>query len=182
MDGGVRAAVVAGTLLVGLIVVAPGAQCAGRPGPDPHRPAGRTAGKVHIRATPTPSPPGGDGRLAGSAAGEGRTHPGRAESPESTEPAEASESPGDDAEGADTDQAPDASPSAVPSPHRRADAARRRPSVPPPPPPPDDGRERARREAMDYGDRVMRVLPLGTGMTLTGLGLAFFALRLRRTK
>lgn len=33
-----------------------------------------------------------------------------------------------------------------------------------------------------YGDRVLRVLPLGTGLALTGLGLGFFALRLRRAK
>ncbi|MBC3993750.1 hypothetical protein H8N00_33750, partial [Streptomyces sp. AC563] len=34
--------------------------------------------------------------------------------------------------------------------------------------------------AAEPGDRVMRVLPLGTGMALTGLGLAYFGLRLRR--
>ncbi|MGK5732987.1 hypothetical protein [Streptomyces sp. URMC 124] len=36
--------------------------------------------------------------------------------------------------------------------------------------------------AAAYGDRVLRVLPLGTGLALTGLGLGFFALRLRRPR
>ncbi|MBB5934030.1 hypothetical protein [Streptomyces zagrosensis] len=35
-------------------------------------------------------------------------------------------------------------------------------------------------ENAESGGRVMRVLPLGTGMALTGLGLAYFGLRLRR--
>lgn len=36
-------------------------------------------------------------------------------------------------------------------------------------------------EAVDQGNGVHRVLPLGAGMALTGLGLAFIALRLRRS-
>lgn len=40
--------------------------------------------------------------------------------------------------------------------------------------------QQARAEAAEPPARVMRVLPLGTGMALTGVGLAFIALRLRR--
>ncbi|MFD7662464.1 hypothetical protein [Streptomyces sp. NPDC059788] len=39
---------------------------------------------------------------------------------------------------------------------------------------------RAPYPATDQGNGVHRVLPLGAGMALTGLGLAFIALRLRR--
>ncbi|RLV01488.1 hypothetical protein CTZ27_13435 [Streptomyces griseocarneus] len=171
-------AVVAGSVLVALIVGAPGAEGTGRPGPGPHRPHIRPApGLLRApRATPTPVPSESDGRLAGSTAGEGRTHPGRA--------TESADGGADDAEDADTDQDdPDDTPSPSvrlsipPSPWRQADAARPGRTPPPPAPPPDGSRE-----SMGYGDHVMRVLPLGTGMTLTGLGLGFFALRLRRSR
>ncbi|MCC3772960.1 hypothetical protein K6I34_007024, partial [Streptomyces sp. UNOC14_S4] len=171
-----------------------GAEGTGRPGPGPRRPHIRpvpepdrqAARVVHPapgllrvpRATPTPAPvpSESDGRLAGSAAGEGRTHPGRA--------TESVDGGADEAEDADTDQddpddtpTPSAGPSVLPSPWRQADAARPG-RTPPPPVPAEDGS----RESMGYGDHVMRVLPLGTGMTLTGLGLGFFALRLRRSR
>ncbi|MFH8367883.1 hypothetical protein [Streptomyces sp. NPDC018031] len=70
-----------------------------------------------------------------------------------------------------------------------------RPSVPAAPPPYAHDRaadrlteqaartvaEEARADAAKPPGRVMRVLPLGTGMALTGVGLAFIGLRLRRS-
>lgn len=132
---------------------------------------------------PTPAPPGGDGRLAGNAAGEGRTHPGRATDPvPSEEPSDDAESEADD-ETASAEPVPGGSPSATQRTGGRADAARTR--HPGTRPVPEDGRgsgaDGRGGEQAAYEDRVMRVLPLGTGMMLTGLGLGFIALRLRRT-
>lgn len=137
-----------------------------------------------LRPPPVSPPPGSSAeaeerRLAGTVAGEGRTHPGRGEEPSE----EASPSP-----------APPVRPSPRPRVRRgsglpppgdvRADGAEppAPPARPPLRPPPaaavraDDGRGGPARTP----DPVLRVLPLGTGMALTGLGLGFFALRLRR--
>ncbi|MEU3352046.1 hypothetical protein [Streptomyces sp. NPDC037389] len=101
------------------------------------------------------------GLLAGTVAGEGRGHPGRTEiSPSAISPASSS-SPSLSAPAGATrgGRSGGAGPGAVPGGAAHAPG---------------------RREAAGEPDRVMRVLPLGTGMTLTGLGLGFIALRLRR--
>lgn len=89
--------------------------------------------------------------LAGSRAGVGRTPPGR------TLPSPAETGP------------------AVPPP---AD----RPTVPASPTPRTERPDPARQTviARGSGPLLVNVLPLGTGLLLTGLGLAFLALRLRR--
>ncbi|MFG2181283.1 hypothetical protein ACGFLS_21495 [Streptomyces abikoensis] len=127
--------------------------------PAPSVPAVATTTTVFPSAPPSPVA----GLLAGTVAGEGRGHPGRTEIPSSA-PA-GSSPPAPSASGgtpatAEGHRAP---------PHSNAPGG----AAPAP----------GRREAVETDretERVMRVLPLGTGMTLTGLGLGFIALRLRR--
>ncbi|MBC2873641.1 MULTISPECIES: hypothetical protein [Streptomyces] len=113
------------------------------------------------------TPPATDaGRLAGTVAGQGRPHPGRAP--------EAPENP----------SGPEQDPYGSPAPDTGADpepAWTPAQVVPEPPVRPAPARAGSRNGgAAPDEEPVMRVLPLGTGMTLTGLGLGFLALRLRR--
>ncbi|MEV5509185.1 hypothetical protein [Streptomyces orinoci] len=118
-----------------------------------------------LSGTASPSPPPDEGRLAGTAAGVGRPHPGRAMDPseaaeEDNPEREAPSSPG-------PSRVPTPPPTRAPAPPAAArldGAAGDRGTQQQPPPP----------------RRVLRILPLGTGLALTGLGLGFFALRLRR--
>lgn len=129
-----------------------------------------------------------DGDLAGTHAGEGRNHPGR-----SVAPTTAPDPPDDTARPSHTptdaggrpsgrDQAdprlspaPDWTPSSPRPPRERERRGAREL-------PQDDRPYATERTAAEPGDRTMRVLPLGTGLALTGLGLglAFLGLRLRR--
>ncbi|MFI8991002.1 hypothetical protein ACIG63_39450 [Streptomyces antimycoticus] len=137
-----------------------------------------------------------DGGLAGTRAGEGRTHPGRTRPPA---PSLSDEDPsagtrdrdgerdgeGDESgteSGTESDEGtgrfslvPEWTPSSLPMPQRpdRHQAREVLPSGQP---------YGAQRSAAEPSERAMRVLPLGTGLALTGLGLglAFFGLRLRR--
>ncbi|MEU1822859.1 hypothetical protein ABZ502_10480 [Streptomyces abikoensis] len=124
--------------------------------PAPSVPAVATTTTVFPSVPPSPVA----GLLAGTVAGEGRGHPGRTEiSPSAPAGASPSASGGTPAAG-EGHRAP---------PHSNAPGG----AAPAP----------GRREAVETdreAERVMRVLPLGTGMTLTGLGLGFIALRLRR--
>ncbi|MET7933384.1 hypothetical protein [Streptomyces sp. NPDC005322] len=118
-----------------------------------------------------------DGGLAGTRAGEGRAHPGRADTP--------SPSPSDDdppGGGHDQDEGagrlpliPGWTPSSLPVPGKpdRQQAQRL---------PRSEQVYGSQRTGTGPSDRAMRVLPLGTGLALTGLGLglAFLGLRLRR--
>ncbi|MET7766890.1 hypothetical protein [Streptomyces sp. NPDC005336] len=127
--------------------------------------------------TAAPAARADDGGLAGTRAGEGRAHPGRAETP--------SASPSDDDPSAgayDEDEGvgrlplmPDWTPSSllVPEKPDRNQAQR----LPRSEQPYDSSRTGA-----EPSGQAMRVLPLGTGLALTGLGLglAFLGLRLRR--
>ncbi|GAX58063.1 hypothetical protein [Streptomyces olivochromogenes] len=115
-----------------------------------------------------PAPSAGASR-AGSSAGEGRTHPGREESPardedgsrEDTVPTYTDRDPDEENAASDRPEAtgaPEPSrPAAVPVQHNEVG-----PATPPEP--------------------VLKILPLGGGLILIGLGLglAFLALRLRR--
>lgn len=99
-----------------------------------------------------PAPP--DQRFAGTRAGEGRARPGR---PPGTLP-----------------YVPDESAQPI------ADAFRS-----PPPPPPPSARPAVARKVQPSrltttSDLRIHVLSMGAGLTLTGLGLGFLALRLRR--
>ncbi|MBQ1090959.1 hypothetical protein [Streptomyces sp. B93] len=91
-------------------------------------------------------------RRAGSSAGEGRARPGRPVEP-----------------GAEV---PSTAPAASAGPPQRATA------VPVPPAPP----EQPVRQAGGGAEPVLRILPLGSGLVLIGLGLglAFVGLRVRR--
>ncbi|MFI9721045.1 hypothetical protein ACIHFE_15555 [Streptomyces sp. NPDC052396] len=110
-----------------------------------------------LTGTASPSPDAS--QLAGTAAGVGRAHPGRAV--ESAEEENPEEEPG-------SSPPTTASPAPRPAPHAPA-AARL------------DGAAGERDVRGTPAPRpVLRILPLGTGLALTGLGLGFFALRLRR--
>ncbi|QKV93715.1 hypothetical protein HUT19_19740 [Streptomyces sp. NA02950] len=118
-----------------------------------------------------------DGGLAGTRAGEGRTHPGRTDPPASSPPGE--DVPGgvsEEGEGASSWQlVPRWTPSSLTVPETGEPPMARELA-------PSEHRYETRRTAAEPGDRAMRVLPLGTGLALTGLGLglAFLGLRLRR--
>ncbi|MCG0289162.1 hypothetical protein [Streptomyces sp. PSAA01] len=132
------------------------------------------------------------GGLAGTRAGEGRTHPGRIRPPAPSPPDEDPSAGTGDGDG-DTDGygnesgiesdegtgrfslVPEWTPSSLPMP-QRPDRHQARESLPSGQP------YGAQRTAAEPSERAMRVLPLGTGLALTGLGLglAFFGLRLRR--
>ena len=118
-----------------------------------------------------------DGELAGTHAGEGRSHPGRSAAPTtSPDPSHTPADPGG------RDQAdprlslvPDWTPSSLRLPHERESRGAREPSQ-------DDRPYATERTAASPGERATRVLPFGTGLALSGLGLglAFLGLRLRR--
>ncbi|MGW7620256.1 hypothetical protein ACWGLG_31385 [Streptomyces antimycoticus] len=133
-----------------------------------------------------------DGGLAGTRAGEGRTHPGRtrppAPSPSDEDPSAGTrdgngEGDGDgDESGTEGDEGtgrfslvPEWTRSSLPMPQRPDRHQAREPL-------PSGQPYGAQRTAAEPSERAMRVLPLGTGLALTGLGLglAFFGLRLRR--
>ncbi|MGP3945671.1 MULTISPECIES: hypothetical protein [Streptomyces] len=130
------------------------------------------------------------GGLAGTRAGEGRTHPGRTRPPASSPPDEDpsagtrdGDGDGDGNEsGTESDEGagrfslvPEWTPSSLPMPQRPDRHQAREPL-------PSGQPYGAQRTATEPSERAMRVLPLGTGLALTGLGLglAFFGLRLRR--
>ncbi|MBF6046112.1 hypothetical protein GO001_12880 [Streptomyces sp. NRRL B-1677] len=218
---GLRTRLIAGPLLAAsalVVAAAPHPVLPALPEPSPGRPPPRAASAApepvpgptrHASAPPAP----GEGRLAGTSAGEGRLHPGREPgrthrptappaisgslpSDESDEPSgspsadpsedtgtEAGEDTPGPAEDAPGEDAPDTAPPAAVD---EAGGVPEQPQEPAGPVTPDpvSTRSPAARNTRTaaYGDRVLRVLPLGTGLALTGLGLGFFALRLRRAK
>ncbi|MBI0318312.1 hypothetical protein, partial [Streptomyces javensis] len=109
-------------------------------------------------------------------AGEGRAHPGRTGTPTPSSPdGDPSRDTGDDEGTGRFSVVPEWTPSSLPVP-QRPDRHQARESLPSGQP------YGAQRTAAEPSARAMRVLPLGTGLALTGLGLglAFFGLRLRR--
>ncbi|WP_049719117.1 hypothetical protein [Streptomyces caatingaensis] len=169
MIAGTRPGVLVGLTTAAVLVLAPGTARA-EDGPSPR----------HVPRGPVPSA-ADPGRLAGTVAGQGRAHPGRAPEP-SRAPAERPdeeappEEPGAAPEASETPAGAAATPVPDPSPSPT-------PSSPAPPPGPvrAEGRAAARGDASGAPpEHVMRVLPLGTGLTLTGLGIGFLGLRLRR--
>ncbi|MFI7499335.1 hypothetical protein ACIBVL_12625 [Streptomyces sp. NPDC049687] len=150
-----------------------------------------TYGVVSASATPAPSSPEPD--RAGSRAGEGRARPGRADEDEAEDEVE-DEVEDEDAgqeEGADEDgtvDSPDESDaSAEPEPDADADAVTESPGdgavAPVGSEAPQDGVGRAAAQGERAEEPVLRILPLGSGLVLIGLGLALglAALRLRRS-
>ena len=134
-----------------------------------------------------------DDDMAGTRAGEGRAHPGRGEMPGASASADPSaESHGEHGEhqehgvgheagvGSRKGQVPLVpgwTPSSLPVPERRDQRRRQAQDLPR-----SEQKYDSRRIGANPGSRATRVLPLGTGLALTGLGLglAFFGLRLRR--
>ncbi|MCA6093555.1 hypothetical protein LE181_15475 [Streptomyces sp. SCA3-4] len=167
MGGGSRTAAVLG-LAVSAALISAGPAWAGEPEPTSAPPSLPVTATTSTTVFPSSPPSPGAGRLAGTVAGEGRRHPGR-------ETDDETRSDHEDAGRPQRPAAPHApSPSSAPRPPGGA-APARQPAHQPARAPARDPADQA-----DPADRVIRVLPLGTGMTLTGLGLGFLALRLRR--
>ncbi|MEU4209775.1 hypothetical protein AB0F13_07195 [Streptomyces sp. NPDC026206] len=167
MGGGSRTVTLLG-LAVSAALIAPWSARAEEPEPTAPAPSVPVTATTSTTVFPSSPPTPGAGQLAGTVAGEGRKHPGRA-----------TESP----PGAPPRSRPHASSGAAPEEAEAVEGAE--PGAPavrtPQPPAYAPGRAaRAPARRADPADRVMRVLPLGTGMALTGLGLGFIALRLRR--
>ncbi|WP_432587434.1 hypothetical protein ABVG11_18430 [Streptomyces sp. HD1123-B1] len=116
-----------------------------------------------------------DGGLAGTHAGEGRTHPGRTDPPAVLPPADDGGTGEEGEDGRSWELVPrwtssELTPPETDGPPMARDLA------------PSQRRYETGRTAAEPSGRAMRVLPLGTGLALTGLGLglAFLGLRLRR--
>ncbi|MGK5632168.1 hypothetical protein [Streptomyces sp. URMC 123] len=133
-----------------------------------------------------------DGALAGHRAGQGRERPGRPEDPPAAHPADQAapdardardpEAPGDVPRDPDRPaEAADPRTGAPEAPDEPAGPAESAPAADPGADAGSDTRPGIRREVADRAsdDHVPTVLPLGTGLTLMGLGLGFFALRMR---
>ncbi|MFI9238978.1 hypothetical protein [Streptomyces sp. NPDC053079] len=149
-------------LAVSAVLIAPWPAWAEEPEPTAPAPSVPVSATTATTVFPSSPPSPGAGQLAGTVAGEGRRHPGRPESPP-VEPPRSRPRPSPGSAEAGDGAGPVVQVTQAPS-HVPGGAARAR------------GHARSAEPA----DRVMRVLPLGTGMALTGLGLGFLALRLRR--
>ncbi|WP_405646108.1 hypothetical protein [Streptomyces sp. NBC_00019] len=145
--------------------MAPKAEVA-RSGPALHgaRPAPRAKGTASPSAEPS---------RAGSRAGEGRDRPGRREAAETAETGEEDAGAGVGSE-SEAEQPADGDAGVVPEPSREA--------VPNASPPPQRPVREAVTRAESPTEPVLRILPLGSGLVLIGLGLglAFVGLRVRR--
>ncbi|MFI9205701.1 hypothetical protein [Streptomyces sp. NPDC053048] len=172
MDGAARAAVLVG-LAVSAALISTGAARADDPDPSAPPPSAPVPATTSTTVFPSSPPSPGASELAGTVAGVGREHPGRAAEPSpSGRP------------GIRSPRAPHPQDGQQPADEREQTAAEEGPSPHPGPPRAPARRAAPERERQDAGatdrERVMRVLPLGTGMALAGLGLGFIGLRLRR--
>ncbi|MEV5606923.1 hypothetical protein [Streptomyces sp. NPDC052225] len=113
--------------------------------------AGTPAAYAAGRGVAHAAEPSPHGSLAGSRAGVGRTPPGR------------------------TLPSPAVTEDALPPPPAVAET-----TAPASPTPRTERPNAARQTVLPGGGRVVNILPLGAGLLLTGLGLGFLALRLRR--
>jgi hypothetical protein len=135
------------------------------------------SGPDAAHASPEPS-------RAGSHAGEGRQRPGRTAEPTADEDEdEGGGGVGDDTAGLTADGDDDGSPSAGPASPAPADSASSQEAAPVPSSPPLRPLRQTVTHAEGTAEPVLRILPLGTGLILIGLGLglAFIALRVRRS-
>ncbi|MFI6468095.1 hypothetical protein [Streptomyces sp. NPDC050538] len=116
---------------------------------------------------------------AGSRAGEGRERPGRTAEPTADE----DENEGEDTAGLTADGDDGGSPSASPASPAPADSASSQEAAPVPSSPPLQPLRQTVTRAEGSAEPVLRILPLGSGLILIGLGLglAFIALRVRRS-
>nr|WSY53265.1 hypothetical protein OG999_26165 [Streptomyces sp. NBC_00886] len=149
---------------------------AGRlPAPPPVRHPAHAPGPGETLA---PASASADPSRAGSRAGEGRERPGRTAEPTTDEDGDESggEGDGEDTPGLEADDG-DRSDSPAP-----ADSASRQEAGLVPSSPPLQPVHQTVARAEDPAEPVLRILPLGSGLILIGLGLglAFIALRVRR--
>ncbi|MEU3500395.1 hypothetical protein ABZ726_06370 [Streptomyces hundungensis] len=181
MTPGIRSLTAAVSLTGALLLTPlPYAAAVGTPSPGPPtsaspsgtaRPSPRT--EPSPRTDPSPQAVSQDQHLAGSRAGEGRTRPGRTAQdflPDATD-AMASDEAVPGREPAEPPPAAD-----VPPPEPPPPTPARTPGGTLPP-----GRHHRSPQALSgNSDLRVHVLSMGAGLTLTGLGLGFLALRLRR--
>ncbi|KKD09712.1 hypothetical protein [Streptomyces sp. WM6386] len=125
-----------------------------------------------LRPKATASPSAEPSR-AGSRAGEGRERPGRREAAQTAETGEEDAGAGVGSE-SEAEQPSDGDATVVPEPSLEA--------VPNASPPPQRPVRQAVTRAESPAEPVLRILPLGSGLVLIGLGLglAFVGLRVRR--
>ncbi|MFE9404589.1 hypothetical protein ACFYNY_22935 [Streptomyces sp. NPDC006530] len=159
-----------------LLTPLPYAAAVGTPSPGPPTsasPSGTASPRTEPspRSDPSPQAVSQDQHLAGSRAGEGRTRPGRTAQnllPDATDAVTPEEA------GHEVVAPP--SPAEVPPPEPSPPAPAHTPGGTRPP-----GRHHRSPQALSNGsDLRVHVLSMGAGLTLTGLGLGFLALRLRR--
>ncbi|MFD7015054.1 hypothetical protein [Streptomyces sp. NPDC059928] len=142
-------------------------------------------------ARPSSPPASAEQRLAGSRAGEGRTRPGRVSPPHDFLPYAADDElqlP-DAVRPAQQEDAPQTQTQTQPQPQPQTPVPKPpepRESAPPPAPstapqrPPSAHHHPSAQAVTDESDLRYHVLSLGAGLALTGLGLGFLGLRLRR--
>ncbi|WP_405949287.1 hypothetical protein OG588_25365 [Streptomyces prunicolor] len=135
------------------------------------------AGPDAAHASPDPS-------RAGNLAGEGRERPGRTAAEPTTDEDEGGDAgEGDDTAGPTADGDDDGSQSDNPGSPTPADSPSAQEADPVPTSPPLQPLHHTVTHAEDPTEPVLRILPLGSGLILIGLGLglAFIALRVRRS-
>jgi len=134
------------------------------------------AGPDAAHASPDPS-------RAGNLAGEGRERPGRTAEPTTDEDESGGAGEGDDTAGPTADGDDDGSQSDSPASPTPADSPSSQEAAPVPTSSPLRPLHHTVTHAEDPTEPVLRILPLGSGLILIGLGLglAFIALRVRRS-
>ncbi|MFI6683050.1 hypothetical protein [Streptomyces sp. NPDC050485] len=179
----------AAATLTGVLLLTPLPYAAADDTPTPSPPATAVPSRSpNSSPSAQPSPPAASGeqRLAGSRAGEGRTRPGRVPPPHDFPYAPDTELP-DAVRPAQQEAVPEMPPQApVPEPPETPETPE--PSQPPATPaptsapvrPPNGHRHQAAPAVTSGSDLRYHVLSLGAGLALTGLGLGFLGLRLRR--
>ncbi|MGW2960495.1 hypothetical protein ACWDGI_18665 [Streptomyces sp. NPDC001220] len=169
--GGVRLAPVRLLLVLATVLLPYGTAVAYDPEPVVvHGPEPVSSDSSDASASPEPS-------RAGTLAGEGRLRPGRPQGPAAAVQGQDEDENGNEDEDEPGEETGDASPAATSAqPPRDVELV---PSAPQPPP----AHQAVAHSEDDGSEPVLHILPLGSGLVLIGLGLglAFVALRVRRS-
>ncbi|MFJ8313584.1 MULTISPECIES: hypothetical protein [unclassified Streptomyces] len=194
MTPGLRPLTAAATLTGALLLTPlPYTVAVGTPSPGPPTTAVPSR-SPNSSPSAQPSPPvaSGEQRLAGSKAGEGRTRPGRVSPSHDLLPYPPDTELPDAVRPAQQEAVPETPPQApVPEPPEPPEPSEPSPSEPPATPaapaptsgaalPPNGHHHQATQTVTTGSDLRFHVLSLGAGLALTGLGLGFLGLRLRR--
>ncbi|MGW4905359.1 hypothetical protein [Streptomyces sp. NPDC004270] len=168
--GGVRLALVRLLLVLATVLLPYGTAVAYDPEPVvAHDPEPVPSDSPDASASPEPS-------RAGTLAGEGRLRPGRPQGPAAAVQGQDEDGSGEaeDETGEETGDASPATTSAQPP---------REAGLEPTPSPPHPTHQAVAHSEEDASEPVLHILPLGSGLVLIGLGLglAFVALRVRRS-